>query len=462
MKKLLSLTLAVVFLHAGVGTPRAARAQSAQPTLRAPDEMLTLPAAVEIALRTNPLTRATDSGRQLADAQLAEARTGRMPQVQVSESVSRGNNPVFVFGTLLEQGRFGPENFNFDALNNPGALTNVRTGVTLRLPVFDQRRTETRVSQALVTLEQSDAQAEQVRQQIRFEVLKSYYGLLLARARKAVADEAVRTAEADVRRIRDMFEEGVIVHSDLLSVEVQLSEFRQQVIQAQGEIVTTEAALNTALGLPVDTPQRVSGELAERQFEVAERGELLRLALERRPEYRRAALAVTSAQKQVRGARGESLPRVDSFASFGWSGRTPVTGSTDYTVGASVTYDLFDAGRKARLAQASAAEGVADAAREQLANQVRFEVVRAHQQFVTARERLEVANRATGQALEALRIVQDRYREGLTTITEMLRAETSLDRARTNLLAARYDTYVGYAALLLATGTLTDVKPFVS
>jgi outer membrane protein len=462
MKKLLSVTLAFLFVQAGGGPLRYALAQSGAPAPGDAGESLTLPAAVDIALRTNPLTRAIASGRQMADAQLVEARSGHMPQVQVGQSVTAGNNPVFVFGTLLEQGRFGPENFNFDTLNNPGAVTNVRTGVTLRMPLFDQRRTETRVSQALVGQEQADARAEQVRQQIRFEVVKAYYGLLLARARKAVADEAVRTAEADVRRIRDMYKEGVIVVSDLLSAEVQLSEFRQQVIQTQGEIVTAEAALNTALGLPVETPQRVASDLAERRFELSVKGELMRLALEHRPEYRNAVLAVTSAQKQVRGARGESLPRMDTFASFGWSGRTPVTGSTDYTVGAAVTYNLFDAGRKARLAQASAAEGMADAEREQLANRIHFEVVRAHQQFVTARERLEVANRATGQAEEALRIVQDRYREGLTTITEVLRAETALDRARTNVLAARYDTYVGYAGLLLATGTLTDVRPFVS
>ncbi|HEX6184268.1 MAG TPA: TolC family protein, partial [Pyrinomonadaceae bacterium] len=422
----------------------------------------TLTAAVEVALRTNPLTRATASGRQIADAQLAEARAGRMPLVQVNQTLTRGNNPVFVFGTLLEQGRFGPDNFQIDALNDPGAVTNVRTGVTLRFPLFDQRQTETRVSQAVIRQEQADAQSEQARQQIHFEVLKAFYGLHLARAHREVAGEAVKTAEADVKRIRDMFEEGMIVHSDLLAAEVQLSEFRQQKIQAEGDIVTAEAALNTALGLPVDTPQSVAGSLSEKEFTIEGQSELIRLALENRPEARRAALSVRASGSQARGARGEFLPRVDTFATLGASGRTPVTGSTDYTVGASVTYNLFDAGRRARLEQARAAEGLAEAEREQLANQIRFEVVRARQQFVTARERIEVANRASGQAAEALRIVQDRYQAGLTTITEVLRSETALVRARTNVLAARYDAYVGYAGVLLATGRLWDVRAFTS
>jgi outer membrane protein TolC len=153
---------------------------------------------------------------------------------------------------------------------------------------------------------------------------------------------------------------------------------------------------------------------------------------------------------------------VDLFTSVGVSARSFLTGSTDYLVGASVTFNLFDAGRKARLAQARAAETIATLEQEHLANQIRLEVVRARQQFITARERLAVAERVISHATEALRIVQDRYHEGLTTITEVLRAETALVRARTNVLAARYDYYIGYANVLLATGQLTDVQPFVS
>jgi outer membrane protein TolC len=61
-----------------------------------------------------------------------------------------------------------------------------------------------------------------------------------------------------------------------------------------------------------------------------------------------------------------------------------------------------------------------------------------------------------------LRIVQDRYREGLTIITEVLRSETAFVRTRLNLIAARYDYYVGYARILMASGRLTDVQPFES
>ncbi|MCG3159124.1 MAG: hypothetical protein JMDDDDMK_00100 [Acidobacteria bacterium] len=424
-------------------------------------EALTLPLAVEIALRTNPLMRATAAGREIADAQAQEAKAGRFPLAQLSETWTNGNNPVFVFGSLLEQGRFTQQNFDLLSLNNPGPLNNFRFGVTIKAPLFDGRQTAMRVAVAKLNQKQADAQTDQMAQRIRFETLKAYYGVLLAQMKKEVADEAVKLAEADVRRSGDRVEIGTTVSSDLLSAEAQLAEFHQQQIQAAGEVVIARAALNIALGLPVDAPQNVSGRLVAKTFNVASQDELMRTALEHRPDYSRAALARDSRREQWNGARNEFLPRVDVFANAGVSRNNWASGSGDYLIGASVTFNLFDAGRSARIAETRAAAELAASEHEHLANQIRLEVVRAYQEYVSARERQAVAERVISHATEALRIVQDRYHEGLTTITEVLRAETALARARLNLLAARYEHYVGYANVLLASGRLTDVEPFV-
>jgi outer membrane protein TolC len=432
------------------------------PTLQTGEQNLTLPLAVEIALRVNPMIRATAAGREIADAQLRDARASRFPLLQINETFARSNNPVFVFGSLLEQGRFGQQNFALPALNNPDAVNNFRTSLTFKLPLFDQRQSRTRIANARLRQQQADTQTDLVAQQVRFEVVRAYYGVLLAQAKKEVADETIKLAEADRTRSRDRVESGLAVHSDLLAAEVQLAEFRQQRIEAEGDVITAVAALNTSLGLAVNTPQKVSGALAEKTFEVANQEELMKLALLHRPDYTRASLALREREQQVRGARGEFWPRLETFASFGLSSNGLTRGSSDYTIGASLTFNFFDAGRSARIHQARAAEAAASAEQEHLANQVRLEVVRAYQQYISARERLAVAERVISHANEALRIVQDRYQEGLTTITEVLRAETALLRARLNVLAARYDHYIGYANVLLASGRLINVQPFVS
>jgi len=427
-----------------------------------PGSALGLREAAQWALTRNPVIAAVESGQAIAGAQLDEARAGRLPFLQFSETFTNSNNPVFVFGSLLEQGRFGPQNFGIESLNQPGSISNFRSALSLRLPVFNRLQVNGRIEQAEIGKEMADALGELTRQQLRFGVIQSYFGVQVAEARKQVSDEAVVTTEAEVERLRNLFEQGSVVASDLLAMEVQLSDFRQQQIQAAGDVATAYAALNTVLGQPLMTRHELTVQLAESTFKLPPLEELIRQALEARPEYRQAVLETELRQQDVRMARGQYLPDLNLFGSFGQSSRNLTGGSGDFAVGASLTFNLVDFGRGARIRQAIAARQGADAGLRRQGDQIRLEVVRAYQNFLAAQERVKVASGSVKQAAESFRIAQDRHGVGLTTVTEVLRAQTAVVRSRMNLLGARYDYYLGYAQSLLAAARLTDVDTFIN
>lgn len=422
---------------------------------------LTLEDAVRGALKDNPMVRQATAGRAMADARKVEANAGWFPRVEVSSTFTRSNNPVFVFGSLLEQGRFTADHFAIDALNDPAPVNNVRSAASVQVPVFDQFQASGRGEQARLGQDQARQQEALAEQRTRFEVIRTYFGVVLAETRERVAGEAVTSAQADVERIRDLYDAGMVVRSDLLGAEVQLSEFRQEAIQATGGVAVAHAALDTVLGVPAATRHRVTGSLVERPLEVPTEEALLQTAVQSRPDFATANASVGVAKEGVRLAAGQYLPRLDAFGTYAGSGRDAAIDSTDWLVGARLSLQLFDFGRGARLDQARAAVAATMAERDQTAGRIGLEVIEAYRHFVTARERLKVAAGASGQAAEALRIVQDRYQASLTTITEVLRAQTAQLRARLGELAARYDVYVGYAEVLLAAGTLTDVSAFV-
>ena len=72
-----------------------------------------------------------------AEARVRKARSGFWPRVDLSETVQRGNQPVFVFSSLLSQRRFSVANFAIPALNHPEPVTNTRTSIAVEQPVFD-------------------------------------------------------------------------------------------------------------------------------------------------------------------------------------------------------------------------------------------------------------------------------------------------------------------------------------
>ena len=102
----------------------------------APAPLLTLDEAVEIASRNNHLIGAADADVAAAEATVQESRSGRQPRLDLLETVSRTTNPVFVFGNKLNQGTFGPSDFDFDTLNNPDAINNFNTMLRVRYALY--------------------------------------------------------------------------------------------------------------------------------------------------------------------------------------------------------------------------------------------------------------------------------------------------------------------------------------
>ena len=421
---------------------------------------LTLRQATGEALHKNPGLRMAAARQNAAAGGLAEARSYWLPRIDVSETAMRSNNPVFVFGSLLEQGRFGPANFDPRFLNNPDPLRNYRLGLNVRFTVFDQLRRFDSMRQASNSVAQAKAGTDETQQATRLDVLAKFYGLLVEEARRDVAVEAVRSAEADASAMREKLRQGLLVESDALSAEVQLASFRQQQIEAEGGVRVARAALNTTIGRDALAETSARGELPKAIREEAPLEELFRRGLAARGELHAAKLGTDNARLRLQMARGSLLPRLDTFASWGASGPSIGDRNSDHAIGAIVSFDVFDGSKFARIAQARAGAEEANAAQSAARDKVSMEIIGAYERVRSARERIHVAEIAAEQAASAARIVRDRYEQGLTTITEQLRAQTALVTARLNLLSARYDYVIGSADLARSTGGLHDVDLF--
>ncbi|MCS6884266.1 MAG: TolC family protein [Acidobacteriota bacterium] len=422
-------------------------------------QVLTPEEAVRRVLERSPAMNAVLAAQSAARAEVSLASALRLPQLQLAESFAYSNNPVFVFGSLLEQRRFTMANFSLRSLNSPDPLVNFRTAVTLRMPLFDQLQSRTALKRSRLGLEQAGAELERVAEKLRFETLKAYYGLVLAESRLKVSEEAVESAAADVQRARDLFDSGLVVEADLLAAQTLLAEFEQQRIEAEGNYISALAALNMLLDLPLQTKQVLGGRLIERIFPELSQEQLEELA-RNRADYRQAEYSVSIAEQSIREAQAQNLPRIEFFGTFGNSAEKLVGGSSDFTVGVNISFSIYDPARKARQLKAQALYEQSTAMLKNKWQQINLEIVTAYQSYISAKQRQRVASESLAKAREVLRVVRDRYEAGLTTMTELLRAQTALLRAELSVLDARYDYYIGYARLRQASGTLSNVADF--
>ena len=120
--KLRTVLKSVLVAAAVLGLGQAIPAQTA-----AEPSALTLQQAVRIALEKNPLRKAAIADRRVAWADVREARSVLLPRLTFSETATRGNDPVYVFGSELRQQRFTTADFTLNKLNTPLPIGNFST-----------------------------------------------------------------------------------------------------------------------------------------------------------------------------------------------------------------------------------------------------------------------------------------------------------------------------------------------
>jgi len=187
--------------------------------------------------------------------------------------------------------------------------------------------------------------------------------------------------------------------------------------------------------------------------------------VELRPDLKRIRSEEAAQQQSVSVAKSSFGPRVNAFA--GWEADNPTFvaggGGNNWLAGIEVTVDLFDGGaKKARLSRERAMQERFAAAKEMATDATKLEVRRAYYELDSARQQVEVARATIAAAQESLRINQNRYDSGLSTITDLLAAEETARRAQAEYWEAVYRYHTGYANLELASGTLNPRSPVVT
>jgi outer membrane protein len=451
-KAVLSLAIASLPLVA------ASAQQEAQPS------PLTLQQAVNVALEKNPLRKAAIADTKAASAGVREARSLLMPHLGFSETATRGNDPVYVFGSKLRQQRFAAADFALNQLNTPPPIGNFTTRLGGSWNLFDSFASWHGVSRAKHMDEAAKRQLDRTDQETVFRVVTSYYDVLLAARQLEVADQSVKTAQSIMDSSQARFDSGLTVESDLLTAKVRMAARQQEVIRARNTLETARAELNTAMGMPVESPFHLTETLAEHTLPIPTLQNVEKQALANRPDLKRIASEEAAQRQSVSMAKSSFGPRVNAFA--GWEMDNPTFvaggGGNNWMGGIEVQFDIFQGGAKrAALSRQRALEEKVVAMKQGASDAVRLEVRRAYYDVDASRQQIEVARAAIAQAEESLRINQDRYDSGLTTITDLLGAEDAARRSQIDYWEAIYHFRTSYANLELASGTLNPQSPVV-
>ena len=425
---------------------------------------LTLPQAVAIALDRNPERAAVRAETRAAAADVKEARSAFLPQLGFSEIATRSNDPVYVFGTRLRQSRFTAADFALNRLNQPTPIGNFATRFSAQWNIFDSFSSSLNLRRTRQLNDAASQRLAMADQQVVFRVIQAYYNLLLAGRQLEVAEQAVKTAQAVADDSHARLQAGTVVESDYLTAQVNLAARQQELIRARNSAALALVQLNLMMGVDADRQYTLAEALAERTFKPVSIAEAEASALKNRPDLKQASAEEAAQKSGVQMAKSAFGPRFDIFAASELESPSLFSNSANnWLAGAELHLDLFSGGRKAAgLSREKALLDRASARRKLAEDNVRLEVRRAYYDWDSARQMVDVARAAVAQAEESLRITGNRYRSGLATITELLKTEDAARTTRAGYWDALYRYHVSYAALELATGSLSAHSPVVT
>ncbi len=414
---------------------------------------LTLAEAIAQAQTRNLDARSAELAERQAVLRLTQARAGYLPSVDLVESWQRGNQPVFVFSSLLAQRQFSASNFAIDALNRPDAVGNFRTAATLDQALFDPAtRAGVRIAKAGV--DAAAAAREVVGQDLAVAVTGAYGAVLTAEAATRAAGAAVDAASADVELARNRRDAGVVTDADVLQIQVHLARAREQQIRSGADAIVSRARLNQLLGQPLDAVVSLDDAPEPNGLASTPVAALEATAVAERPDLKLSVLQEQLAVAAVAAVRAAFLPRVSAQAGWEANGGTLGSRSSSWMVGAVARVNLFRGfADQARLAEAREVQSMRALDREKAETSARLDVRVAMARLEAARAAETVGRAAVDQSREGHRIIRNRYESGLADVTALLRAAEAVQQADARYAADRVEVVVAAATLKRATGT---------
>ncbi|WP_423819366.1 TolC family protein [Salinimicrobium sp. TIG7-5_MAKvit] len=387
-----------------------------------------------------------------ARAQYRQSNAVFLPNISVSHTGMTTNNPLMAFGSKLNQERITQSDFDPARLNNPDRIDNFATKVEVQQPLVNLDGFWERGA-AKNKMQATELQSVRTGDYMKLETEKAYMQLQLAHKAVTVLEQALETAQANLRLAENNFKQGYLQRSDVLAVEVRVTEVNNQLQYAKSNVQNASDYLMFLMGESMDVVLLPKDSLNLEMYAVnapALPGD--------RADIKAMELATEARKKMYTASKMSFLPRLNVFGSYELYDDEIFQGDANgYLAGVALTWDIFDGSKRIGKDQQSKAEfKQAELELEQHVQQSQMELNRATRALQDAENKLQLTQLALEHSKEALRIRNNRYEQGLEKTTDLLGAETQYSEKQLEYYQTVYEYNYAVAYIEFLTSSIEN------
>jgi len=372
------------------------------------------------ALENNTSIKISEEAFKLARADYRQTNAVFLPNITASHTAMATTNPLMAFGAKLNQEILTQNDFNPSLLNNPSQIENYATKLEIQQPLINidgiyQRRA------AKSKMEAMSLKTQRTQDFLVFEIDKAYMQLQLAYKGVAVLETALEAANANKKLADDNFKQGYLQRADVLSVEVRVTEVKNQLQMANSNVLNASNYISFLMNDKNYVVYKPMDDLTVSSFALEDTA-----ISENRSDIKAMQLATNAFEANNKADKMAFLPRLNAFGSYElYDDQIFQADANGYTFGAQLSWNIFQGSKRFGKAQKSRAEFEKSKLEyDQYVSQSNLELNKAKRNLLDAENKLKLTALALEQSEESLRIRSNRFKEGLEKTSELLLAET--------------------------------------
>ncbi|MCE2422047.1 MAG: TolC family protein [Gemmatimonadetes bacterium] len=423
--------VAAVFCLAGLGGPSVApaAAQEAGAFQELDFRPITVDEAVDIALRRNPGLLQSALALEQAEHSRLSAVGSLLPSLSMNYRYSKSSSAVL------------------DFTQQSFARTSYSTGVSASYNLFDGWGRFTSLRGATLGVQQQNARYRQTVFQTIQQVKQIYSAAVASRELVGVEERRLARQRDQLAFVEQQLELGRATLADLLGSQVEVNNASLTLLNAQNSARTQRFRLTEAIGSDQQVGPAIGAELDEAPLGVS-REELFQVAVNAAPAVQAAEAAVEAAENSLSSARSAYIPSLSVSGGYSWSNTEYPVGNRSWSFSLGGSYPLFNGfQRETRVYQAQVNLDTSLQQRRAEMLNLSSELDAAYSSATSAQAGIGLASQSVELSEERLRVVQERYRLGMTTILELQDAQIQLTQAEADLVGRRFDYQLALASI---------------
>ncbi len=344
-----------------------------------------------------------------------------LPNITASHSGMATTNPLMAFGAKLNQQVLIQNDFNPDILNDPSSIENYATKFEIQQPLINldgHYQRQAARSQMMAT----KLQTIRTRDHLSLEVEKAYMQLQLAYKAVEVLEKTREATMANRKLAADKYKQGYLQKTDLLTVEVRVTEVDNQLQYAKSNVKNASDYLLVLMNEPTEATLSPSDPLVL----ITSTAQSVPTLPMGRTDIQAMVLASEAYGKKHQADKMTFLPRLNAFGSYQlYDDQVFRAGAGGYLIGAQLSWNLLEGTKRfGKVQKSKAAFEKSKLQLDQYVSQSQLELNKAGRMLKDAENKLKLTDLALEQSKEALRIRTNRFKEGLEKTSDLLTAET--------------------------------------